>query len=108
MGYFSNGSENEMYAAQYCNRCVHDAEYQEDPEGNRGQGCPIIGWHLIWNYSQAHDEKASDEARMQRDVLDSFIPRKGVHNERCKMFIPVNSDHPGQGKLWENEVTDDN
>ena len=71
MGYFSNGTEGEMYEAEYCDRCVH----QKVDDG----GCAVMMLHLIHNY---------DECNKPNSFLHVLIPREkdGVRNEQCKMF----------------------
>ena len=72
MAYFANGSEGSCYESQYCSRCVHNRE----PEDNGG--CPVLFLHLLWNYEQRDGTKA--------EALGLFIPRTGIHNEQCRMF----------------------
>jgi len=75
MGYFSNGNEGTTYQAQFCDKCVN---YRDKNDG-RGPGCPIWDAHLLWNYQQ-EDKK---------EVLDFFIPRDGLYNAECTMFLEV-------------------
>ena len=71
MGYFSNGTEGEIYQDRYCRRCVHYG-----PE--EGPGCPGFGAHLAFNYGQSAEVK---------EIMDSLIPPgAGRGNEQCKMF----------------------
>jgi hypothetical protein len=72
MGYFSNGTEGEMYRRQYCRRCLHGDE--DDT------GCAVWYAHLMW---VGEAGKAT--------VLDALIPRSkdGLVNERCLMFVEV-------------------
>lgn len=71
MGYFSNGTEGMDYEEQYCRRCLHNG-----PPG--GPGCPIMLLHLIHNY---------DECNKEDSFLHTLIPRSGIKNEQCSMFI---------------------
>ncbi len=83
MGYFSNGTENMIYRAQYCDRCKHDEN------GN----CPIILAHLLHNY---------EDCNKPESILHILIPRSadGLRNEACKMFIESEQqDDPRQEKL---------
>lgn len=77
MGYFSNGTEGEMYKEQWCNRCIHD----DDP-------CQVWLAHLLKNYDE-HDNNES--------ILHMLIPRSkdGIGNDKCKMF----KDYEGRCKL---------
>jgi len=69
MGYFSNGTEGEMYAAKWCSWCIHNL-----PE----YGCPVMLAHLLWNY---------DECNNEASVLHKMIPREGIGNGPCFAFV---------------------
>lgn len=69
MGYFSNGTEGMLYEEAYCQRCVH---FKED------ECCPIWSAHLEHSYSQCNNRNS---------ILNYFIPREGVRNLQCTMFI---------------------
>lgn len=71
MGYFSNGEEGLAYEAKYCSKCIH---YGDD----EGPGCPIWLAHLLYNY---------DECNNEGSILHILIPRKGVENLQCRMFV---------------------
>ncbi len=75
MGYFSNGAEGMDYEEQYCRRCIHFG-----PE--EGPGCPVWMAHLLFNYDQNKDEKLAS-------LLDVLIPRDGINNLECTMFVAV-------------------
>lgn len=66
MAYFSNGSEGSDYEEQFCSRCVHQ------------RGCTVWLAHLLFAYG-------ADDA--QRKVLDTLIPRQGIRNLKCTMFV---------------------
>jgi len=70
MGYFSNGTEAEMYEEKYCDNCIHN------------EGCQVWLLHLIHNYDEANNEKS---------MLHKLIPMndKGF-NEECTMFKKEN------------------
>jgi len=72
MGYFSNGTEGEVYGEQYCSRCVH------------GQKCPVMLLHLLHNYDECNNEES---------MLHVLIPRSkdGVGNEQCAMFFATDA-----------------
>lgn len=80
MAYFSNGTEGEMYEAEYCNNCVH----QKPDDG----GCPVLLLHLLYNYDQCDK---TDVGERTESVLDILIPREGVQNCKCNMFHPLES-----------------
>lgn len=69
MGYFSNGTANEIYQEQYCVRCVHFDD----------GGCPVMFAHMMYNYRDCNDEES---------ILHLLIPRDGIENKQCTMFIP--------------------
>ena len=81
MGYFSNGTEGEMYRERYCDRCVHD---------NAGEGpmCAIWLMHLESCHGPDREQMAP--------VLHRLIPRSadGLDNERCVFFIHANGNLP--------------
>lgn len=75
MGYFSSGTEGEMYADKYCRKCIH-------LDGGSGP-CAVWLAHLVWNY---------DECNKEASILHDLIPRKKppeYGNEQCRMFIPI-------------------
>jgi len=70
MGYFPNGTSNDIYRERYCDQCFHD----------RNGDCPIVFLHLMHNY---------DECNKQHSFLHALIPRdKDGCNEQCKLFVP--------------------
>jgi hypothetical protein len=73
VGYFSNGTEGEVYEAQYCAKCLH----RDGPDGN--SSCSVMLAHLLHNY---------DECNKPESILHLLIPRAkdGVGNERCTLF----------------------
>ncbi len=79
MGYFSNGTSNEIYMEEYCSRCVH----QKLDDG----GCSVMFLHFLHNY---------DECNNKESMLHVLIPRDGLKNEECTMFHPVDPDRCGQ------------
>lgn len=72
MGYFSNGSEGDDYEARYCARCVHEKE----------GGCPVILAHVLFAYDLCNDKEHPGKV-----MLDMFIPREGIENWECTMFV---------------------
>lgn len=69
MGYFSNGSEGADYEYRYCQRCIH---YKADDL------CPIWEAHLDHSYGECNNPSS---------ILNYFIPRNGIENLQCTMFI---------------------
>lgn len=78
MGYFSNGTEGEVYEGQYCRHCVH----QKGPDGE--SGCGIWLAHMLFNYDECNNDKS---------ILNLLIPpnENGVGNQQCALF---HSKHP--------------
>lgn len=73
MAYFANGTEGMMYEDEYCSKCIN---YRDNGSGS--EGCPILDLHFIHNY---------DECNKKDSFLHFLIPRKGIDNEQCSMFI---------------------
>lgn len=75
MAYFSNGTEGEMYAEEYCDRCIHGPLHSDDT-------CAVWDAHLFHNY---------EECNKKDSILHELIPRSkdGLGNEQCRMFIPA-------------------
>lgn len=69
MGYFSNGTEGELYQEDYCDRCIHGQD-----------GCAVWFAHEMYNY---------DECNNKNSILHLLIPRSedGLGNEQCRMFV---------------------
>lgn len=92
MGYFSNGTEGDMYRETYCERCEH----------GRNDDCAVMEAHRVYNYEQ-HKNSALAA------VLDYLIPRgtrrfsDGIDtpvNEECAMFLVKNLS----GELFPSEA----
>jgi hypothetical protein len=67
MGYFSNGTEGEMYKEEYCSKCVHA----------KG-GCAVWDAHMIHNYAECNKDES---------ILHLLIPKaKPFGNDQCLMF----------------------
>lgn len=56
MAYFSNGTEGDIYEAEYCDRCIHQ------------DGCAVWELHMIHNSDQHDDERLAS-------ILGTLIPR---------------------------------
>lgn len=77
MGYFSNGTEGQMYEERYCSRCTHGQD--RDP-------CTIMNAHFV----AASFSGWADDASPMRMVLDMLIPMDEEHyNKRCTMMMEV-------------------
>ena len=118
MGYFSNGTEGELYQRQWCDRCIHRDDYEA------GTFCEVWSAHIFYqkavsaqrSHEQAvsaqrshelavsaqrshelavsaqrsHDGETDRKTDLER-VLDLLIPRTGTTNEQCTMFVEVAS-----------------
>lgn len=69
MGYFSNGTEGEIYQEMYCFKCKHWTDEK---------GCPVWHIHLSYNYTAGKEAK---------EIMNELIERKGIENLKCTMFI---------------------
>jgi hypothetical protein len=80
VGYFSNSTENDIYQASYCEKCVH---FSLDDE------CPVMFLHAIWNYDAVG--RSADETKAA--ALENFIPTiaQPPGNGECRMFIQSNA-----------------
>lgn len=92
MGYFSNGTEAEMYEERFCSRCIHhDREIGVDPP------CPVWLSHILFAYEECNN------ASNAKEMLDMMIPRTedGIDNKECAMFHPKDAGAAieGQGAL---------
>lgn len=72
MAYFPNGTSGEIYHEQYCSRCIH----RDGPDGNTG--CGVMLAHLLHNYAECNNPDS---------ILHLLIPRDGIENKQCRMFI---------------------
>lgn len=72
MGYFSNSDEGVAYEAEWCSKCVH--------YGTDGTRCAVLGAHVLFAYG------AKGEAEQ---ILGELIPRRGIRNLKCRMFVTV-------------------
>jgi hypothetical protein len=66
MAYFSNGCEGSSYQSKFCSKCIH--------AGN----CAVWNAHMLFNYDECNNEKS---------ILHFLIPREGINNKKCRMFI---------------------
>ncbi len=76
MGYFSNGTEGDIYEAEHCEKCVH---WKHDQQTDTW-GCPVMDAHTLHNYEQT-------ENKALESVLGRLIPRGERGNLKCSMFI---------------------
>lgn len=72
MGYFSNGTEGEMYMERYCAHCAHFKD------------CWVWAAHMKWNYAECNNDDS---------ILNFLIPRSEdkLTNEQCTMFIKTSA-----------------
>lgn len=71
MGYFSNGTEGQVYREDYCDKCLHDVN----------NNCAVWNLHLTRNYAECNNENS---------ILHELIPiaEDGLSNEQCRMYVP--------------------
>lgn len=64
MGYFSNGTEGELYMEKHCVHCANN---------HHEEGCAVLDAHMF---------------DMSNDTLDFLIPRSkdNLGNDKCRMF----------------------
>lgn len=93
MGYFSNGTEGEMFEDQWCSRCVH-SDISAGREIGVDPPCPVLFAHHLFAYDLCNEEEHPGKV-----ILDLLIPPKLVTasdglplpvNE-CAMFHPVDA-----------------
>jgi len=66
MGYFSSGTEGDMYIEQYCEECVHY------------EGCAVMSAHMACSYKECNKPES---------ILHMLIPRdEAGYNEKCRMY----------------------
>lgn len=91
MGYFSNATEWDGWAADNCFRCAHWPKDEDAP------ACPVEQAHMIYNYDLCNADDTPGKA-----ILDMLIPRKkgNCYNERCAMFQHKNGVTDRHLKDW--------
>ena len=79
MGYFSNGTEGELFEYYYCYRCIHTDFH------NVGEAppCPIWMLHMNWNYEQFKDDTKKTALNYFIVKADDGHPQLG---QKCLMF----------------------
>jgi len=75
MGYFSNGEEGMAYEEAWCLNCCHYGEI--------GENCAVLEAHSIYNYAECNN---------QDSILHILIPRDGLGNARCGMYISIKQE----------------
>lgn len=78
MAYFSNGTEGDMYEAEYCGKCHWQPE--EEP-----YECQIMFLHALFNYDQCGKD---DRAKDLKTCLDALIPTdENGFADKCNFFL---------------------
>ena len=85
MGYFSNGTEGQIYEATYCRHC----RWYRPVEKGGAESCPVLDAHLWWNYQDCNEPGSP---------LHKMIPRDGIENLRCVYFEEA-ADADGDGRV---------
>lgn len=102
MAYFPNGTSGMIYQSEYCENCWNWRDLNDD----RGPGCPIWDWHMLWNYDQiaskTDTQKRKVQAKVYKASLEHFIlTGEDGFPKQCLMFLAKNEvDIPGQLKLF--------
>ena len=97
MGYFSNGTEGDMFEDKWCSRCVHVGP----PDG---PGCPVMLAHVLHNYNECNNPDSILHLLITRGKAEN-----GFHQE-CRMFVDTGKTVVYRGKLpdhlkeWANEM----
>ena len=92
MGYFSNATEWDFWAADNCFRCHHW------PKDDDGPGCPVEMAHVLYAYELCNEKEHAGKV-----ILDMLIPRSenGCGNGKCAMFTPRNGISDKHLKDWQ-------
>lgn len=101
MGYFSNGTEGEMFEEAWCSRCVH-SDISGDREIGVDPPCPVWGAHLLFAYGLCN--KKDDPGKIILDMLidDRMVEASdgfGLPVHECKMFHPIDNGAAIRGQL---------
>lgn len=77
MGYFPNGTSGDYYEAEFCNKCIHQAQGDDDPD------CMVMMAHMLYAY-----QLCNEKDHPGKHILDLLIPisKDGVGNDKCAMF----------------------
>ena len=82
MAYFANGTEGEVYEAEYCNKCVHNL-----PD----YGCPCLTAHSIWNYDECNNKDSVLHKMIPMAKKDIVVSGETIkdfpYNEKCIFFV---------------------
>lgn len=103
MGYFSNGTEHEMFEDAWCSRCVH-SDISGDREIGVDPPCPVMMAHSHFAYKLCNEKEHPGKV-----ILDMLIPSSLVTvrpdglaafstEAGCSMFHPIDAGAaiPGQ------------
>jgi len=101
MGYFSNGTEGEMFEDAWCSRCVH-SDISGDREIGVDPPCPVWTAHMLYAYELCNEDEHPGSV-----ILELLIPRKMVKasdgfdlpSNECAMFHPIDAGAAIPGQL---------
>ena len=83
MGYFSNGTEGNIFIEEFCSRCVHWTDEGAD------YGCPVWDAHLCYAYGAEGDaEKILNMLIRRVEVVGS--DGISIPTNECLMFLEAN------------------
>jgi hypothetical protein len=89
MGYFSNGSEGMNYEEKYCEHCQN----WRLRKGEMIAGCPVWDLHYRFNTEQLEEKNV-------KEILETLIPKAGVWNDTCAMYLPNKSEKEAIDNIW--------
>lgn len=86
MGYFSNGTEGDIFRSRFCHQCQNWG--RDKTSRDTGEpGCPIIDAHQVFGYSAKGDLKVTLNILIKRTEAvapDGFQ----IFDNECQMFFP--------------------
>lgn len=97
--YFSNGTEHEMWSANWCDRCTHDHDWHAN---ERGCGCDVVLAMLRGDDSPFIENTGDLPASHLRCLLFSACPCNG---EGGDVEPVVAGPMPGQEQLFDPAET---
>lgn len=101
MGYFSNGTEGEMFEEAWCSRCVHSdlgfgKEIGVDPP------CPIWMAHSAYAYQLCNETEHPGKVILDLLIKPVTVDTPdgiGVPTNECMMFHPIDAGAKIPGQL---------
>ncbi len=82
MGYFSNGTEGEIYQEQWCNHCIHRPTQEK--------GCAVWDAHLLLSYEECNKRDCDQYKRAfetAQRLLESSLEREEMRAEERDLLL---------------------